>query len=691
MRNLVALFALLFPLLFSGENFVKGNNLLSSHLNTNNPAILNYSSTGKKNINAPLFVMDNYSVQNIAQSAKMKLDSLITHFRDNTSGIWLTDDKMEFTFNDKGFLTVNITSEWDNTTGKWIGSHKEEFNYGNDHLTQYIDYYLDNTTGEWVFDNKEEFSYDTNGNMTQYIAFEWQVSSSQWIATSKMDFSYNANNKVIQYIHYSRDEITGKWVTSYKGDYAYNPGGAPIRYVGAYYDLTTVNWINDYKGEFSYNTYGWLTQYIDYYWNTSTKQWVSDGKYEYQYNNEGNLTQSVEYYWESMTKRWISNGKQEYIYDSSANMTQYTEFYWKQTGGGWTPTYKEGYTYDNTYGYDDLIVPTLYEDANRMAFNHMRLTLNSYQWDGLKNQWNDYTKGTFFYSAYYPEQDAPVAADDTFTISEDSILTASVSPNDKTSKNEPNTWEIVEGNGPYNGNIIAWEPANGKFSYKPNPDYAGSDWFFYRLCDGNHNCDTARVDITVNPVNDLPFPVGSIPDYQVQVGQIIAVSLNPEPGVLFDDVDSNDVLILTVSMKNGEPLPDFMTYKNDTLFVKPLPAKTGCYTLQVVVTDTESASASLAFNICVIGNAVSASLTSEDYSGFRVFPNPSNGRFTLDMLNTPNDEILLQIFSANGQLLLNKTLTDRQTVIDLTDKARDVYFIRIIKENEVYFSKIVIY
>ena len=58
---------------------------------------------------------------------------------------------------------------------------------------------------------------------------------------------------------------------------------------------------------------------------------------------------------------------------------------------------------------------------------------------------------------------------------------------------------------PSNGSLV--NPEDGSFEYTPNPDYYGTDSFVYEICDTFGACDTAVVNITVDPVNDPPVAI----------------------------------------------------------------------------------------------------------------------------------------------------------------------------------------
>jgi hypothetical protein len=99
---------------------------------------------------------------------------------------------------------------------------------------------------------------------------------------------------------------------------------------------------------------------------------------------------------------------------------------------------------------------------------------------------------------------APVAADDGYSVDEDTPLSIGVGTgvlvNDTPSSGV--TAELV-GDGPSNESSFALH-ADGSFDYTPAADFNGTDSFTYRTNDGSLTSNTATVTITVNPVNDEP-------------------------------------------------------------------------------------------------------------------------------------------------------------------------------------------
>ena len=96
--------------------------------------------------------------------------------------------------------------------------------------------------------------------------------------------------------------------------------------------------------------------------------------------------------------------------------------------------------------------------------------------------------------------DAPVAADDAFTINEDQPLTGDVLANDTDIDTTGLTAALVTG--PTNG-TLALNP-DGSFTYTPDADFTGADSFTYTATDGQLTSNTATVTITVTAVNDAP-------------------------------------------------------------------------------------------------------------------------------------------------------------------------------------------
>ncbi len=100
-----------------------------------------------------------------------------------------------------------------------------------------------------------------------------------------------------------------------------------------------------------------------------------------------------------------------------------------------------------------------------------------------------------------PVNDGPFASPDSFSVNEDTVLTVSVPGvlgNDVDLENNLLLVNLVSG--PANGVLIM--NSLGDFTYTPNPDFNGTDFFVYRASDGALQSAPATVTINVLPIAD---------------------------------------------------------------------------------------------------------------------------------------------------------------------------------------------
>ena len=99
--------------------------------------------------------------------------------------------------------------------------------------------------------------------------------------------------------------------------------------------------------------------------------------------------------------------------------------------------------------------------------------------------------------------DPPVADDDSDSVDEDAgPVTVDVIGNDSDIDDGLDPASVTVTSGPSNGSTSV--NPDGSIDYTPDPHFNGSDSFTYEVCDFAGDCDTATVDITVNPMNDPP-------------------------------------------------------------------------------------------------------------------------------------------------------------------------------------------
>ena len=103
----------------------------------------------------------------------------------------------------------------------------------------------------------------------------------------------------------------------------------------------------------------------------------------------------------------------------------------------------------------------------------------------------------------------PTAVADSYTVDEDTPLNpnaaAGVLANDQDVNGGPLT--AVLDSGPTHASTFTLNP-DGSFNYQGAPNYNGSDSFTYHAYDGSQPSGTVTVNLTINPVNDVPILTG---------------------------------------------------------------------------------------------------------------------------------------------------------------------------------------
>ncbi|HET9773171.1 MAG TPA: Ig-like domain-containing protein [Acidimicrobiia bacterium] len=95
--------------------------------------------------------------------------------------------------------------------------------------------------------------------------------------------------------------------------------------------------------------------------------------------------------------------------------------------------------------------------------------------------------------------EAPVAADDVLALDEDGQASIDVLANDRDPDGDPLTIQSIAG--PGKGTVTV---SGRTVTYRPAPDANGADSFTYTIADERGNTATARVNISIRGVDDLP-------------------------------------------------------------------------------------------------------------------------------------------------------------------------------------------
>ncbi|EJI6689980.1 tandem-95 repeat protein [Vibrio parahaemolyticus] len=135
-----------------------------------------------------------------------------------------------------------------------------------------------------------------------------------------------------------------------------------------------------------------------------------------------------------------------------------------------------------------------------------------------------------------PENDAPVAKDDTTITDEDTPVTIDVLPNDTDADGDK--LSIESASVPKEQGTV--EVVNGKLVFTPAENFNGDSEITYTVTDGQLT-DEAKVTVTVNPVNDAPT---------IKVDAVESIT---------EDAVSTDTVVATLTVRDTDTPEDQLT------------------------------------------------------------------------------------------------------------------------------------
>ncbi len=193
----------------------------------------------------------------------------------------------------------------------------------------------------------------------------------------------------------------------------------------------------------------------------------------------------------------------------------------------------------------------------------------------------------------------------------------------------------------------------------------------------------------------LPHPLKSQTFVELTVSQPPVLTVNAG-----DDVTIDAGLSLVLG---GSPVAEGGTgnlsylwspaYYIDQLTVQnPLATPPGNVTYTLTVSDERGCTTTDDIIITVIGGTGVATHNTED--NLRLYPNPSNGAFTLEIVNTQVAEMQISIVTLTGQVvhseILRSTGTTLRTVIDLSSLPKGSYILVISNDFSEILRQIIL-
>ncbi len=235
-----------------------------------------------------------------------------------------------------------------------------------------------------------------------------------------------------------------------------------------------------------------------------------------------------------------------------------------------------------------------------------------------------------------PVNDAPIAADDNASLTQDASVAISVLANDSDVDDPIIPTSIVIVSAPANG-ILSEDPT-GVITYTANPGYVGNDSFTYTIQDPSGlTSNTATVSITVTPINDPPVAVDDGP----------FVHESPQPlliEVMANDSDPDNTKDELTIISVSNPLFGTVTIVNNQVSYQPSGTASGNDTFTYTISDPDGLTSTAVVTIQYIYNPLTIS------EGFSPNGDASNDQWYIKGIeNYPNN--MIKVFNRWGLLV----------------------------------------
>jgi hypothetical protein len=277
-----------------------------------------------------------------------------------------------------------------------------------------------------------------------------------------------------------------------------------------------------------------------------------------------------------------------------------------------------------------------------------------------------------------------VTANQRFFIDEDAANNTSfgtVLANDADAGTTYSSWSITGGN---DDAIFAINPATAKISIVDNSNLNFETSSTYTLgisvSDGIHISTTEDVFITITDVNERPVA-------NAGENQIVADNSTVELNAWSSYDPDGDYLDFVWSAPEGielsnvhDPVPTFTAPDVSTLTD---------YVFTLIVNDGELYSEEVSVTISVDNVTGIEEVNSEEVR-VSLYPNPSKGKFYIELNKRPINAVTLSIISLSGQAAYSQKLYKKKTFFNLSLKS-GMYILKIVLDDKIIMKKIIIH
>jgi hypothetical protein len=195
-----------------------------------------------------------------------------------------------------------------------------------------------------------------------------------------------------------------------------------------------------------------------------------------------------------------------------------------------------------------------------------------------------------------------------------------------------------------------------------------------------------RVDSLIDHLkqtNFVPYLKNKINNQTDTVGYSFNFTI---PDNTFVDDDGNETLTFDARLSNGKVLPSWLTFDTISGTFSGTPISEETINIRVKAIDDSGAYALTLFKIDI---KKPYSIDQKKVQGMRIFPNPTKGLLHISIGEVSEKIGYVEITNLEGKVILADAIK-KETSYDLSENPKGVYLLKLMIENELFFSKICI-
>lgn len=232
---------------------------------------------------------------------------------------------------------------------------------------------------------------------------------------------------------------------------------------------------------------------------------------------------------------------------------------------------------------------------------------------------------------------------------------------------------------------------NSLVSYAHDGGEGRTDFFIFRVIDNDggvaHDGEYTdfHFNISIENVNDPPVVENAIDDQIAIIGQMFELTF---PENTFEDPDEMDELTYSAHSYEEPELPSWLNFDDAMRKFSGTPQASDEGVLTVILTakDLDLAEAKDTFDITV---SVSSNISIYKYPQIRIYPNPGNGIYTIEMENSYLLSTEICVLNILGKVVFEQTeIKSNKLILNLSDQPTGLYLVKIKYASKELCTKI---